>query len=59
MTPTAKVRLWADKARLATIERDAAIAAMHAEGATLRAIGDAAGLSHTAVAKIVARQAAS
>lgn len=46
---------WAKKAREATARRDEAIRQMHAEGASLRAIGEAAGLSHTAVAKILAR----
>lgn len=36
-------------------ERDAAIRAAHAEGLTLRAIAEAAGLTHTAIAKIVAK----
>lgn len=29
---------------------------MHAEGATLREIGEAAGLSHTAIAKILRKR---
>jgi hypothetical protein len=47
------VMTWASKARQATAKRDAAIHKMREEGATLRDIGDAAGLSHTAVAKIL------
>jgi len=45
----------AARARTATIERDQFIRDAHAAGWSLRAIGDAAGLSHTAVAKIVKR----
>lgn len=54
MTPK-EVASWARKAREATARRDKAIRAMRAEGASLRAIADAASLSHTAVAKILAR----
>ncbi len=46
---------WAKKARFATARRDALIREMRAEGASLRAIGAAVGLSHTAVAKICER----
>lgn len=46
---------WAKKAREATIQRDSAIRRMRDEGSTLRSIADAAGLTHTAVAKILAR----
>lgn len=53
---TAKeVALWARKAREATAQRDVAIKAMRDEGASLRAIAEAASLSHTAVAKILAK----
>lgn len=53
---TAKdVASWSRKAREATLHRDEAIRAMRAEGATLRAIAEAAGLTHTAIAKILAR----
>lgn len=45
----------ARKAREATARRDLLIRQLRAEGATLRAIAEAAGMSHTAVAKIVAR----
>jgi DNA invertase Pin-like site-specific DNA recombinase len=45
----------ARKAREATARRDELIRSMRAEGATLRAIAEAAGLTHTAVAKILAR----
>ena len=46
---------WARKAREATIQRDNAIRRMRDEGSTLRSIAEAAGLTHTAVAKILAR----
>lgn len=39
----------------ATIRRNELIAQARAEGASLRTIGDAAGLSHVGVAKILAR----
>lgn len=53
---TAKaVASWARKAREATTRRDDEIRRMRDEGATLRAIAEAASLSHTAVAKIIAR----
>jgi len=53
---TAKeVASWARKAREATARRDAEIRRMRAEGASLRAIAEAAGLTHTAIAKIIAR----
>jgi lambda repressor-like predicted transcriptional regulator len=55
---TAKeVASWSRKAREATLRRDGAIRAMRAEGATLRAIAEAAGLTHTAIAKILSREA--
>lgn len=49
------VKRNARKAREATEQRDAAIVRLRAEGASLRAIAEAAGLSHTAVAKIIDR----
>lgn len=54
-TTAQQVALWAKKAREATVRRDEAIRAMRAEAAPLRDIAEAAGLSHTAVAKICAR----
>lgn len=47
--------LAALNARESTERRDALICQARAEGMTYRAIGAAASLSHTAVAKIVAR----
>jgi lambda repressor-like predicted transcriptional regulator len=41
---------------LAVEARADAIAQMRAEGATLRAIAEAAGISHAAVAKILAKR---
>jgi lambda repressor-like predicted transcriptional regulator len=52
MTATA-VAAWARKAREATAKRNEAIATMRREGASLREIAAAAGLSHTAVANIL------
>jgi lambda repressor-like predicted transcriptional regulator len=43
----------AKKARDAKAERDKAIRAMHAAGASLRVIAEAAGLNHNTIAKIV------
>ena len=55
---TAKeVAVWANKARAATLRRDKAIRQMRDEGATLRAIAEAAGLTHTAIARILDREA--
>jgi hypothetical protein len=48
-----RVTAWAGKARQATAKRDAAICSMRAGGATLREIGEAAGLAHTEVAMIL------
>lgn len=56
MTPAQRVASEAKKARLATQRRDDAIREMRAEGATLRAIAAKAGLSHTAIAKILSRE---
>jgi DNA invertase Pin-like site-specific DNA recombinase len=49
------VHSWAKKAREATAARDEAIRQMRAEGATLREIAAAAGLTHTAIARIIER----
>lgn len=56
--PLKSVARYADAARTATERRDEAIAEARAAGMTLRAIGEAAGLSHVAVDKIVARTTA-
>lgn len=50
-----QVASWARKARQATARRDMAIVAMRAEGASLRTIADAAGLSHAGVLRILHR----
>jgi lambda repressor-like predicted transcriptional regulator len=52
------VARWADKAREATARRDNLIRDMRSEGCSLRQIAAAAGLSHTAIAKILAKPAA-
>lgn len=45
----------ARKAREATSRRDQLIRQMRDEGSSLRSIAEAAGLTHTAIAKILAR----
>lgn len=56
-TPAARrVAAEAAKVRKATTNRDKAIVAMSADGASLREIGEIAELSHTAIAKILARE---
>jgi lambda repressor-like predicted transcriptional regulator len=52
-TPAVTVARLAKKARDAKAERDKAIRAMHAAGASLRVIAEAAGLNHNTIAKIV------
>jgi hypothetical protein len=47
------VARYAEQARQFTASRNGAIRIAHNEGATLRQIGEAAGLSHTAIGKIV------
>lgn len=49
----------ARKAREWTIRRDDLIREAHAGGLSLRAIGGEAGLTHTAIAKILARAVSS
>jgi hypothetical protein len=44
---------WSDLARTATQRRDESIRAMRAAGATLREIGEWAGLSHTQIRNIL------
>lgn len=55
MTDLAHLTKLGERVRIATEARDAAIRNAAAAGASLRAIGDAVGLSHTGVAKIIAR----
>lgn len=50
-----ELRRAAKKAREWTIRRDDLIREMHANGSSLRAIGEEAGLTHSAIAKIVAK----
>jgi hypothetical protein len=52
----ADVARWAQRAREATSRRDEAIRAAREAGVPLRRVAEAAGLSHTAVAKIAARE---
>lgn len=52
---TANLRRLGQRAQAAIAARDDAIRAARAEGMTLREIGDAVGLSHTAIANIVNR----
>lgn len=47
---------WAGRAREATIHRDESIRDMRDEGASLRRIAEVTGLSHSAVAKILAKE---
>lgn len=54
-TTTANLRRLGARARVAIGVRDDAIRAARAQGMSLREIGDAVGLSHTAVANIVNR----
>lgn len=53
MTAAREVATWAAKAQVATAKRDEAIRAMRAEGATLRAIAKAAGMTHAGVARVL------
>jgi DNA invertase Pin-like site-specific DNA recombinase len=56
MPSTAKdLASWAKRAREATARRDELIRQMRADGASLRAIAEVAGLSHMAISKIVNR----
>lgn len=50
------VRRAADKAAQALVDRDDAIRRAHAQGATLRAIAEAAGLSFARIHQIVRGQ---
>lgn len=51
-----KVRREADKARKATEARDTAICEMRDAGASLRAIAEAAGITHAGVARVLKRR---
>jgi len=53
MTPAQTVARLSAKAREAKANRDKAIREMHATGASLRVIAEAAGLNHNTIAKIV------
>lgn len=55
MKTAAEVAMWARKAREATVKRDDAIRRMRAEGASLRAIGEAAGLTAPGVQRVLDR----
>ena len=57
MSPTTAQQLasQARKAREAVARRDALIRQMRDEGSPLRTIAEAAGLTHTAIAKILSR----
>ena len=56
MTTAELVRERCAAIPLAVEARDAAIAQMHDEGATLREIAEVAGMSHVNVAKILAKR---
>jgi len=56
MTPGQKVQKAGARYRRALAERDTAIREAAAAGTSLRDIGYAAGLSHTAIAKILKRR---
>lgn len=55
VTTAARVRRAARDLDAATARRDAAMAAMRDEGASLRQIADAAGLTHVGVLKALRR----
>lgn len=57
MRTAQQVASWARKAREATQRRNEAMLAMRDEGATLRDIAEAAGLSHTQIANILKKEA--
>ena len=54
LTALRRARARVERARA---DRDRLVVQAHAEGASLRTIGDAAGLSHVGVAKLLARLA--
>lgn len=55
MTELRDVKRYAVRAAQATTDRDAAIVVARDAGHSLRAIAEAAGITHTGVAKVVAR----
>ena len=55
LTPEERVIQYAAEARKATAARNKAIVAMSKAGYSLRAIGEAAGLTHTAIRQILGR----
>lgn len=55
VSPAEKVRKRSEAVPKAVERRDEAIRQMRAEGATLREIGAAAGMSHVAIGKILAK----
>lgn len=55
MTAAQRVKHHAERARRATDARNRAIRDMHAEGATLRQIAAAAGITHAGVKRILDR----
>lgn len=55
MTTAQELASQAKRAREATARRDELVRQMRAEGASLRTIASAAGLSHMAISKIVGR----
>jgi len=57
MSAADQVRQHAETARYAVAKRDGAIRKMRSEGASLREIATAAGLTHAGVAKILKRPA--
>jgi len=55
MNTSQELAFQAKRAREATERRDSLILQLRAEGVSLRAIAEIAGLSHTAIKKIVVR----
>lgn len=53
MTTAQQLAAQAKRARDATIQRDSLILQMRTEGASLRVIAEAAGLTHPAIVKII------
>lgn len=56
MTTAQHLASQAKRARDATARRDQLIRQMRDEGSTLRSIAETCGLTHTAIAKILARE---